>query len=144
VTKWLNEADTDSNLANSIVEYVQQRGTITKEGVVREAPCRFLSMGISQDKIGWRGFLEGMISKEITALQQHFYALIRSSMSLEKCFSGLITWLLEITHGQWLYWNYIVQDPVYSTIATVTKKQLLLEIEHQRKLVDASLLEEDQ
>jgi hypothetical protein len=52
----------------------------------------------------------------------------------------LITRLLEITHGQWLY---IVHDPVSGTIATAKKEDLLVEIERQRDLGDASLLEED-
>jgi hypothetical protein len=51
--RWLDEADTDPDLADSIVEYVQQRGTATMEEVVREAPCRFRTMGLSQDRIGW-------------------------------------------------------------------------------------------
>jgi hypothetical protein len=50
--RWLNEADTDPDLADCIVEYVQWRGTVTMEEVVREAPCRFRTMGLSQDKIG--------------------------------------------------------------------------------------------
>ncbi len=65
---WLDAADTDMDLADSIVEYVQRRGTVTMKEVVREAPHRFWSMGLSQDKIGWRRFLEGMITTEITVL----------------------------------------------------------------------------
>jgi hypothetical protein len=48
-------------------------------------------MGLSQDKIGWQMFLEGMISKEITVIQQHFQALNGLNMSLKKWASGLIT-----------------------------------------------------
>ncbi len=55
----------------------------------------------------------------------------------------LITRLLEITHGQWLYRNYIVHDLVSGTIASAKKEELLVEIEHQRDLGDAGLLEED-
>ena len=36
-----------------------------------------------------------------------------------------------------------MHDPVSSTIATATKEELLLEIERQRELGDAGLLEED-
>jgi hypothetical protein len=36
-----------------------------------------------------------------------------------------------------------VHDPVSGTIATATKEELLLEIERQRSLGDAGLLEED-
>ena len=86
-----------------------------------------------------------MISKEITNIQQQYYAVNGSSMSLEKWCSGLITRLLEITHGQWIYRNYVyvVHDPMSGTIATAKKEELLLEIERQRKLGDAGLLEED-
>jgi hypothetical protein len=101
--RWLKEAGTDLDLADCIVEYVQRRGTVTMEEVVQEAPLRFQMMGLSQDKIGLRRFLEGMISKEITVVQKQFYALNGSQMSLEKWSSGLITRLLEITHGQRLY-----------------------------------------
>ncbi len=44
-------------------------------------------------------------------------------MSLDKWCAGLITQLLEIMHGQWLYRNYIVHDPVSGTIAAVKKEK---------------------
>jgi hypothetical protein len=44
-------------------------------------------------------------------------------MSLDKWRTGLITQLLEIMHGQWLYRNYIVHDPVSGTIAAVKKEK---------------------
>jgi hypothetical protein len=61
------------------------------EEILWRAPERFNAMGRSQDKIGWRGFLEGMISKEITGIQQQHYALRGSRMSMERWSSGLIT-----------------------------------------------------
>jgi hypothetical protein len=64
-------------------------------------------------------------------------------MSLDNWSSGLITRLLEITHGQWLYCNFIVHDPISGIIATGKKEELLLEIECQWDLGDAGLLEED-
>jgi hypothetical protein len=67
--QWLEEADTNLDLVDSIVEYVQQRGAVTIEEAISEAPPRFQLMGLSQDKIGWRRLLEGMISKEITNIQ---------------------------------------------------------------------------
>ena len=64
-------------------------------------------------------------------------------MSLGKWCTGLITRLLEITHGQWLYRNYIVHNPVSGTIATAKKEEMLAEIKRQRELCDTGLLEED-
>jgi hypothetical protein len=73
-------------------------------------------------------------------LQRQFYAVIGSRMSLDKWSSGLITRLLEITHGQWLYQNIMVHNPVSSTIATAKKEELLLEIEHQWEIGGAGIL----
>ena len=64
-------------------------------------------------------------------------------ISLEKWCSELITRLLEITHGQWLYRNYVVHDLVSGTIAMAKKEELLSGIERQHNLGDAGLLEED-
>ena len=80
---------------------------------------------------------------EITNIQRHFIAVNGLCMSLDKWCTGLITRLLEITHRQRLYRNYIVHDPVSGTIATATKEELLLEIKRQRNLGDAGLLDED-
>ncbi len=82
--QWLHEVDTDPELADCIMEYVQRRGQESMEEIVLEALERFNAMGRSQDKIGWRQFLEGMILKEMTGIQQQYYALSGSRMSLEK------------------------------------------------------------
>ena len=52
------------------------------------------------------------MSTEITSIQRQYIAVNGSRMSLDKWCTGLITRLLEITHGQWLYRNYIVHDLV--------------------------------
>ncbi len=122
---WLYDANTDPELADCIVEYVQRRGQETMDEIVQKAPRRFNAMGQSQERIGWRRFLEGMILKETTGLQQQYYTLNGSKMSLEKWSLGLITRLLEIMHGQWVYCNFIVHDRVSSTIATARKEELI-------------------
>ena len=141
--RWLHDVDTDQELADCIVEYVRRQGQESMEETIQEMPRRFNAMGQSQDRIGWRRFLEGMISKEITGIQRQYHALNGSTMSLEKWSSGLVTRLLEITHGQWVYWNFIVHNPVSGTIATARKEELLQEIERQQELGDEGLLEED-
>jgi hypothetical protein len=84
-----------------------------------------------------------MILKEITGIQQQYYVLNGIQMSLEKWSSGLITRFLEIMHVKWICQNFIMHDLVSGIIATVKKKELLLEIERQHKLEDAGLMEED-
>ncbi len=52
--RWLDKADTDPDLMESIVEYVWRWGTITMEEAIIDAPPRFRHMALSQNKIGWR------------------------------------------------------------------------------------------
>jgi hypothetical protein len=113
----------DQDLIDCIVDYVQGRGTLTMASAIQNIPPKFQALGHSHDTIGWRRFLEGMISKEIVALQQQFYAVNGPQMSLDKWSSGLITQLLEITHSQWLYWNFMVHDPVSGTIAAAKRRR---------------------
>ena len=141
--QWMEDADTDPDLVECIMDYVQGRGTVTMALAVQNAPARFQALGCLQDKIGWRRFLEGMVSTKIVALQQQSCLVNGSWVSLDKWSSGLITRLLEITHGQWLYHNFIVNDPLSGIIATGKKEELILEIERQRELGDAGLLDED-
>ncbi len=80
---------------------------------------------------------------DITVIQQQYMAVNGLRMSIDKWCTGLITCLLEITHGQCLYRNYIAHDPVSGIVVTARKEELLVEIEHQRELGDSGLLEED-
>ena len=74
--RWLDKADTDPDLMDSIVEYVWRRGTITMEEAIIDAPPRFRHMALSQDKIGgWRRFQDGMITTEITSIQRQYIAI---------------------------------------------------------------------
>ncbi len=50
--RWLHEVDTDPELADCIVEYVQGWGQESMEEIVWRALERFNAMGQSQDKIG--------------------------------------------------------------------------------------------
>ena len=54
------------------------------EEAINDAPPRFRQMALSQDKIGWRRLLEGMISKEIAIIQRQYIAVNGSHMSLNK------------------------------------------------------------
>ena len=92
---WMEEANTDPDLIECIVDYVQGQGTVTMASAVQNTPARFQALGHLQDMIGWQWFLGGMVSKEIVALQQQFYAVNGSQMSLDKWSSGLITRLLK-------------------------------------------------
>jgi hypothetical protein len=100
-------------------------------------------MARAQDTIGWRRFTEGMICKEIRVIQKTYTALSGSRTSAEKWTEELITKLLEVTYGQWLYPNIQVHDKVSGTLATLRKEEIQKEIEEQQALEPDGLLDED-
>lgn len=96
---WLEEADTDSELRHCLVHYACSRGGEMMEDICRGIP-RFHRMAQSQDKIGWRRFMEGMISTHLVELQYHAHTVAGSCRSIKAWATGLVIKLLEITHGQ--------------------------------------------
>jgi hypothetical protein len=101
-------------------------------------------MAQEQDAIGWRHFMEGMISKQIRNIQALHSKMEGAIISPEHWATSLVIKLLEITHGQWLYRCVQVQDELAGTKATKRKEELQQEIERQLEMGGDNLREEDQ
>ena len=101
-------------------------------------------MALSQDGIGWRRFMEGMVSRRVVEIQADFFAVRSSSWKLDKWATGLVTRLLEVTHGQWLYRNVLVHDKTNGQLAMIWKEDIAARIEEQLLLGHGDLLDEDQ
>ncbi len=65
------------------------------------------------------------------------------SVNAEKWTVELITKLLKVTHGQWLYRNVQVHDKVAGTLVTLRKEEIQMQIEERQALGTAGLLDED-
>ena len=57
--------------------------------------------------------------------------------------TGLITKLMEVAHGQWLYRNVHVHNSISGTTSTPCKEDIQMEIEKQQELGTDSLEEGD-
>ena len=84
-----------------------------------------------------------MVCKEIREIQTAYTALRGTRKCAKTWTEGLITKLLEATHGQWLYRNIQVHDKVASTLATLRKEEIQMEIEEQQALGSEGLMDED-
>jgi hypothetical protein len=87
--------------------------------------------------------MKGMVCKEIQAIQKTYTALSGSHNSAVKWMVELITKLLEVTQGQWLYHNIQVHNKVAGTLAALRKEEIQLEIEEQQTMGLEGLLDED-
>ena len=85
---------------------------------------QFYKLGQSMDKIGWRRYMEGMISSEALSIQAECVHLGGCSLLLDNWAKGLAIKLLEATHGQWLYRNMLLYDTVSGLKAAESKEEL--------------------
>ena len=140
----LLEADTERDLIFLIVKYIRERGGMSMEEICRHhnLPEEFFSFAKSQDRIGWRRFLEGMVSKELPCLVKK-RDLDGDIVDIDKWMTLLITQLLEIVHGMWIYRNVVVHDELSGFYAVQGRERLQKAIEEQRANGHDDLREED-
>ena len=105
---WLIQEQTDPGLQDCIIQYARGRGGTTMGEICEDKHEKYHHFAVSQDKIGWRRFMEGMISKECAEIQQQWFQHCAAKRTIKRWTTSLITRLLEITHGQWLYRNVVV------------------------------------
>jgi hypothetical protein len=134
VDVWLQRVGTHESLRSCLMQYAQERGQARMENVVWGKSRQFWELGRSMDKIGWQGFMEGMISRKAVTIQKEFVEAGCCNLSLENWAKGLVVKLLEATHGQWFYRNVVVHDLVGGLEAVKRKQELQVEIERQIEL----------
>jgi hypothetical protein len=143
---WLDDAGTPRDLTFLIVKYIQGRGESTMAEIVytHQLPEEYLEFANAQDFIGWRRFLEGMVSAELAKLVRNTGFQEHGKLTADKWGRTLIQKLLEITHGLWIYRNLTIHDSAKGVLAVGRREQLLKEIEKQIELGGDGLAEEDQ
>ena len=101
LNSWLKKVGTDHYLRKCLVRYAKGRGNKTTKEIMDRLNPSFYRFAISQDKIGWRRFMEGMVSKEIASIQGSVLALNSSKFSPKAWMSGLITncWMSHMGNG---------------------------------------------
>lgn len=103
---WLLEMDTHPSIKTCIMESLSLRATTTLFSPNADHIC--MTAALEQDEIGWQNFVEGKISKSWGVLQWNHYQEQLSVRSGDKWSAGLVTQLLELTHGMWKHRNSIL------------------------------------
>ena len=140
---WLRKVGTEPRLRRALVRYARGRGALRMESIVRDLGPGYREFGRSQDIIGWRRFMEGMVSREVVPLQGDFAALGGVTTPLAEWVRGLVVRLLEVTHGQWIYRNVLVHDATSGLKATQRKMEIQRWIEDQMELGEEGLHQSD-
>lgn len=141
---YLIHSKTNRELRYCLIDFACGQGQVTMWEIVRGKGPAWQRLAISQDKIGWRRFMEGMISKKI--LNVHYSTSFESEDDMPsptKWAKGLVVKLMEVTHGQWLYRNVHVHDAVSGSLANAKKEELKRAIKDELALGGEGLAEED-
>jgi hypothetical protein len=103
---WLIEVNTHPSVQQCILASLMARSTATSFAAHADPVCHFAA--VEQDAIGWQNFAEGKISQSWGSLQLQHYQEQHSRRTVDKWTSGLVTQLLELTHGMWLHRNGVL------------------------------------
>ena len=141
---WLTEVETNPELLDCIVEYARGQGGITMTEICYDKAHHYQLMASDQDAIGWQRFMEGMVCRCAQDIQTIYSTVEGSSIAPLQWTKGLVIKLLEVTHGQWLYWCVQIHDNAMGTQVMACKEEILQEIEKQLEFGMEDLLDEDQ
>ena len=63
-----------------------------------------------QDRIGWRNLMEGRVSIKAYKIQCSYLGCNQSKLTGNDWMIRLISWLIHISHAQWILWNFTPHD----------------------------------
>ena len=66
---WMTTVGTNNPLRRCLTDYARKRGGVSMEHIVWGKGPKFYKLGQSMDKIGWRRYMEGMVSSEVLGIQ---------------------------------------------------------------------------
>jgi hypothetical protein len=142
ISKWLNQDYlTDLELAYWIPKYILMRGNKPFASLGMMSP-KMRALATSQDKIGWRNFMEGCISTHFYFIQHYHLALSGSYLNGSNWTKPLISKLLHITHSQWIYCNFTLHDKQCGYLHNKTLKDIRLTIEELAETCPEDIPEE--
>jgi hypothetical protein len=98
---WLIEVDTHPSICYCISESLMQ--CLPSTSFVSHSDLVCHSAALEQDEIGWQNFVEGKISNHWGYLQLLYYHDLHSKQSVGRWTLGLVSHLLELTHGMWVH-----------------------------------------
>jgi hypothetical protein len=140
LSRWMRDNETHPDLALVISKYVQGQGKVACVGCAGNLPPIIQEFATLQDRIGWGNFMMGMISTKLLCIQDSYLRMRGSARSSEKWVTGLITQLLQVMHGQWIYRCVLVHDRATGTLVNQHKAEILEEITKQLSLRAESLM----
>ena len=126
---WLYDNYAHPEIAYWLPQYIRDRG-INKLSSYPHLSSEMKQVAMEQDLIPWKSFMEGKVSSALLKLQSHSLACSPSKLPAGDWSKQLISRVLHISHGQWIYRNTSIHDATHGYLHLQQRKDLLLEIDH--------------
>ena len=82
VDGWLKRVGMHETMRSCLMQYARERGQARTENIVWDKSRQLWELSKSMDKIGWRRFMEGMISGKVVEIQKEFVGTGQCDLSL--------------------------------------------------------------
>jgi hypothetical protein len=127
---WRLEKDgsTDQDLAYWIPKYILMWGSKPFANMRAMFP-KMKALAQSQDKIGYCNFMEGYILIRFYEIQNFHLAMSSSFLGGANWAKQLISTILHITHSQWIFHNFSLQDKRNGYLHKKKAEEIALELE---------------
>jgi hypothetical protein len=132
---------TNQELTYWLPKYILMRGQCTLESLGDMSPSMRCA-AISQDKSGWREFMEGKISVKIVAIQCLRCATAPCIMNGKDWTSHFISRILQLSHSQWIFLNITLHDRSRGIIKLHKRRHVLLEVDRLMEVDPSELPQE--
>ena len=84
IEEWMESHYTDPDLVDLVVYYLRGRGKRKFGEFTKMSARQYRVLGQAQDRIGWRHFTEGKLTKEFRAIQKRFHCVCRAPGAVER------------------------------------------------------------
>ena len=127
--RWMvSGGKTNPEIAYWVPKYILFRGTRNFADMGMMSPS-MRALAESQDKIGWRNFMEGRISTHFASLQHYHLLFGTSHLNGDDWVRHFITKILHITHSQWIFRNFSLHDRQQGYLRRMERVEILKKIE---------------
>jgi hypothetical protein len=110
--QWLEkDGITDQELAYWIPKYILMWGDKPFADMGAMSP-RVKALAQSQDKMGYRNFMEGYISTHFYEIQNLHLAMSSSFLNGADWAKQFISKILHVTHSQWIFYNISLRNKI--------------------------------
>ena len=115
---FLTATGIDANFITCVCEYIRGRGEILFQNIP-SLTDEWIKLAEEQDKIGLDNFMEGKITSESRHIVKRQMIWEDGHYTAEDWTKHMISRVLDMTHGQWLYRNKVVHERMKDGITRI-------------------------